>query len=120
MFRVSDLRYKDIINALDGKRLGYIRDVELDLLSGKIRAIIVPGETRFWGFFARNDDLIIPWDSIKRIGLDVVLVEVEHLDTIKRRFGSKYREEQEHAFNRLAGGDLAMEYDQEIEDILRE
>ncbi len=118
MFRVSDLRYKDIINALDGKRLGYVRDIELDLLSGRIRAIILPGEARFWGIFTRNDDLIIPWDSIKRIGLDVVLVEVEQFDTIKKR--SKYQKVQEPAFNRLAGNDLAIEYDQEIEDILRE
>lgn len=76
MFRISDLRHKDIVNSIDGKRLGYIKDIELDLNEGRIKAIILPGENRLFSFFGRNDDIIVDWQQVKKIGVDVVLVEL--------------------------------------------
>lgn len=78
IIKISDLRDREIINVLDGKRLGPIKDIVLDLENGKIRAIVLAALTggRILGIFGRNDDLVIPWDKIVRIGVDVVLVEV--------------------------------------------
>jgi YlmC/YmxH family sporulation protein len=76
MFRVSDLRNKDIINSIDGKKLGYVKDIEFDLQEGRIQALILPGERGFFGFFSRSDDLIIDWSQIKKIGVDVIIVEM--------------------------------------------
>lgn len=76
MVRVSDLRSREIVNTIDGKRLGTISDVEIDLGSGRVTALIVPGEGRFFGLFGRDEEFIIPWDRIKKIGTDVILVEV--------------------------------------------
>lgn len=66
---------KEVINIIDGKRLGAITDIEIDAESGKLTAIVVPGNGKFLGLFGRNEDVVIPWEKINKIGLDVILVE---------------------------------------------
>ena len=44
--RVGELRCKEVINVTDGSRYGYVGDAEVDLETGQIRALIVPGERR--------------------------------------------------------------------------
>ncbi|MBY9076975.1 YlmC/YmxH family sporulation protein [Paenibacillus sp. HN-1] len=75
--RISDFQAKDVINVVDGRRLGQISDLELDLRRGVIEAIVVPGYTRFLGLFGGGADLVIPWRNIVKIGSDVVLVKME-------------------------------------------
>ena len=74
MFLISELRRKDVINEIDGKKLGYVYDIEIDINAGSIDAVIIPGESRFLGFSVRSEETIIPWDKIKKIGLDVILI----------------------------------------------
>ena len=64
------------MNITDGCRLGYVSDVEIDILTGKVVAIVVPGKCRFFGLFGRADDYVIPWQCIRRFGEDIILVEV--------------------------------------------
>lgn len=75
MVRVSELRVLDVVNVLDGTRLGVVSDLEVDLKEGRIRAIVVP-PPRFLGLFGRGPELVIPWEKIRKIGADVILVEV--------------------------------------------
>ena len=75
MMKTSDLRAKEVVNTIDGKRLGHIIDIEINVETGKLTAIVVPGNGRFFGFFGRNEEIVIPWDKINKIGLDVILVE---------------------------------------------
>lgn len=77
MIRVSELRSLEVINIGDGRRLGTIRDIDLDLQEGKIKAIVLPGNPRFLGLFGRRDDLVVSWQQIKKIGVDVILVDLE-------------------------------------------
>ena len=74
--RVADLRCKEVINISDGLRLGYICDVYFDTGSGKVLAVVVPGRLRFLGIFGREDDIVIPWECITKMGNDIVLVEI--------------------------------------------
>jgi YlmC/YmxH family sporulation protein len=77
--RALDLRQKEVINIADGKRLGYVYDIEMDLRDGRVDSIIIPGDARFFGLFGKNNDYIIPWENIKKIGMDIILVELnEH------------------------------------------
>ena len=56
--------------------MGLIKDLELDLEQGRIEAIIVPGPGKFLGLFGKDNDYIIPWRNIKKIGVDVILVDL--------------------------------------------
>lgn len=76
MLKVSDLRMRDVVNIVDGRRLGVIKDIDLDLEEGRVKSIILPGAGRFMGFLSKNDDLVIPWEKIRKLGVDVILVEV--------------------------------------------
>ncbi|MGI6643653.1 MAG: YlmC/YmxH family sporulation protein [Bacillota bacterium] len=79
MIRASDLSTRDVINTVDGRRLGNIVDVEIDLTSGKIVAVVVPGQAKVLGILGRADDYVVPWENVKKIGEDVILVEIsEH------------------------------------------
>lgn len=75
MGRAMTFKQKEVINLLDGKRLGYVQDVEADFENGKITAIIVPGTSKMFTIGNKND-IIIPWDKIVRIGDDIILVEI--------------------------------------------
>ena len=71
-----DFKHKEVINITDGRRLGFVQDVTADLESGLITSIIVPGSTKLLNMFSGNNDIIIPWQNIKCIGDDVILVEI--------------------------------------------
>jgi YlmC/YmxH family sporulation protein len=73
--RVTDLRYKEVINIKSGQRLGYVCDVIVDTAAGKVLALVVPGPCRFFGMIGHEDDYIIPWDCIPRISEDIILVD---------------------------------------------
>ena len=73
--RFSDLRCREVINISTGTRLGYVGDALVDLKDGRIAALIVPGPARFLGLFGREDDYILPWPCITRIGPDIILVD---------------------------------------------
>ncbi|MCG0276974.1 MAG: YlmC/YmxH family sporulation protein [Thermanaeromonas sp.] len=76
MIKVSELRQRDVINVVDGRRLGFIKDVELDVAEGKIKALVLPGQGgKFLFFFGHNEDLVIPWEKVIKVGIDVILVE---------------------------------------------
>ncbi|WP_094547552.1 YlmC/YmxH family sporulation protein [Petroclostridium xylanilyticum] len=76
MVRASDFRQKEVINIADGKRLGFVYDVEIDMNKGVIESIIVPGPGKFLGLFGRDTDYVIPWNSIKKVGDDIILVDM--------------------------------------------
>lgn len=73
--RFSELRNKEIIHVCEGCRLGYMHDLTIELEAGRIVNIIVPGPCRFLGLFGRQDDYVIPWCCIRRIGEDIILVD---------------------------------------------
>ena len=73
--KFSDLRCKEVINIATGARLGYVSDAEIDLTDGKICALIVPGPARFFGLFGRGEEYYIPWDCIRQVGDDIILVD---------------------------------------------
>lgn len=70
----SALREKEVINLCDGRRLGFICDLEL--CNGRITAIVVPGEGALFGF-GRCARIVIPWEKIETIGSDAILVRAD-------------------------------------------
>ena len=80
--RVSELRYKEIINVSDGSRYGWVGDVEVDLDSGQVRALVVPGRLRLLGLLGREEDRVFPWEAVRRFGADTILVETPPLSRL--------------------------------------
>lgn len=74
--RLSEIRCKEVINVSDGCRLGYAENFEIDLQEGCLTSLLVPGPCRFFGLFLRDSDYVIPWQAIRKIGGDIILVEV--------------------------------------------
>ena len=74
--KISQLRCKEVICIGSGQRLGFIEDVEVELPEGRVCALIVPGPGKLLGLGASKCDYCIPWHSIRRIGPDIVLVDI--------------------------------------------
>ena len=74
--RGLDFKHKEVINIKDGKRLGLVQDVCAELNSGKITSIIVPGNNKILNIFSQNTEIEIPWQNIKCIGEDLILVDI--------------------------------------------
>ncbi len=75
--KVSELRVLDVINIEDGRRLGPIIDLDLDLEKGVVKGIVIMASSRTRGFFSggRNEDIYIPWDNIIKVGIDTILID---------------------------------------------
>lgn len=83
MLSTDKLKNKEVINVRDGRSLGFVYDIEVNLESGTIDGIIIPAERGLFRFFgSREDDFIVKWDKIRTIGDDVVLVDVDGFDAI--------------------------------------
>ena len=74
-----ELRTKEIVNCIDGRKLGRIIDLIFNAASGKVKGIIAPYCRK--GFFSKSQDIYIPWNCVKKIGEDVIIVEVQEFAT---------------------------------------
>lgn len=84
--RLSELNGKEIINLVDGTRLGVFYKVEAlcDLSSGRIHSFLL----------AEKQSLLrkgreIPWQNVKKISKDLLLVELEPEAFSKKTSGRK-------------------------------
>ena len=75
--RIREIRNKEVVNICDGCRLGFVGDLEIRMPEGTVCALIVPGPFRFFGLWGRGEDYYIPWDCIRKIGSDIILIEKE-------------------------------------------
>lgn len=79
--KISEFQVKDVVSISNGKRLGHIYDLDINTLTGKIDAIIIQSNGKMMGLFGRDQDLVIPWKNIIKIGADVILVRLNEVET---------------------------------------
>ena len=72
----SELRYKEVIDVHTGLRLGYVCDAEFDDAQGQMISL-----------FGREDDYVLPWKCIVRIGSDIILIDAK--EELRRRKRSR-------------------------------
>ena len=72
---LSDLQEKDIVNINDGKRVGKIIDARIDS-DGKILYFIIDERRNIRNFLNSSSDVSLSFDKIKKIGSDVILVDL--------------------------------------------
>ena len=71
----SELRQKDVINICDGRKLGKPIDLILDE-QACAQALVVPARSSLLGCLRQEKEgTTIPWNHIRRIVDDVILVE---------------------------------------------
>lgn len=74
---LSELREKEVINVVNGEKLGFIDDIEFENRQEKIAAFVIYGRKRLCGLLGKDRDIIITCEQIKLIGEDTVLVSIE-------------------------------------------
>lgn len=81
MLKNSELKMKDVIDINRGKKLGFIDDVDIEIENGRIKAFVVPAhQNKLFSFFMKTNDIVISWDEIKKIGEDVILVDLKEIE----------------------------------------
>lgn len=80
----NELREKEVISVREGKSLGKVSDLVFCYPDGVITGIVVPGR-KCWNPFKPAADIFIDWDRIKKIGRDVIIVDLRGGDDCERR-----------------------------------
>ena len=73
--RISDFQNKDVVNIKNGNRLGNIIDIDIDMISGNINKVIIYNKKSIFSVF-KQEELEISWSSIKKVGDDVILIDL--------------------------------------------
>ena len=76
MARGIDFKQKEVINITDGKILGFVIDVQADFEKGEIHSIVVANTGKIFNNVNSKSNITIEWKDIKKIGEDVILVEI--------------------------------------------
>ncbi len=77
-----ELRSKEVVNMCDGKRLGNIIDLVYDSSCARITGIVVPAEKTLFSFLKSNSVIFIPYQRIRKIGKDIILVELTPVNAL--------------------------------------
>lgn len=90
--RMREVKLKEVINICSCKKLGYVSDLDIDLCCGRVEAIIVPHCNSACGFLGSDTCYIIPFECIKKIGENIIFVEIceENCMNAYRKFGFKF------------------------------
>lgn len=74
--RYKDISGKEVVHISKGARLGTLGhiDLQIDRSTGKIKSLIVP-DYHWFGLKKNDAEMEIPWQSIKNIGEDIILVD---------------------------------------------
>jgi len=73
MFAINNLRQMEIIDINSGTKMGYIKDLKVNCEEYRIISILLPNQKSTW--FNKNNSIEIPWEKVKKIGVDVILVD---------------------------------------------
>ncbi len=74
--KLSELQKKDIVNIRDGKKIGRIIDVEFDPSNGYMIHFVIEKAKFVRNMFSVSDDLNIKFTQIKKLGEDVILIDI--------------------------------------------
>lgn len=86
--RLNELDGIEVINMHDGTRIGVISpsDLVIDVETGQIKAIMVPTRSRF-NLFSSHGELTIPWERVRKIGSEVMIVDLYEEADLKGKKG---------------------------------
>jgi len=76
--RLNEMRNKELINLRDGSRIGILgeMDVSFNPKTGKVVALEIT-KTSAFGLRGENSTFVVPWNAIKKFGLDMILIDLD-------------------------------------------
>jgi YlmC/YmxH family sporulation protein len=77
MLSLSALRQMEVIDIFEGRRLGFISDIIFDDDIKRIEYIVIPPQSTVFSIFRKKEEMIIKWEQIKVIGIDIVLIDTD-------------------------------------------
>lgn len=80
-YSINSLKTMEVIDIGSGAKIGYIKDFKVDTEQCRILSILLPSQKV--SLFSKDSDIEIPWDKIKKIGVDVILVDGEDIIDVK-------------------------------------
>ncbi|HBV95683.1 MAG: YlmC/YmxH family sporulation protein [Peptococcaceae bacterium BICA1-7] len=85
--RMAELAGKEIVNIYDGARLGVVgeSDLVIEPGSGKITSILIPRKNNFISLWVDRQHMVLPWEAVKKIGLEVIIVDLDQTNLNFRR-----------------------------------
>ena len=85
---LCELKNKEVVNICDGRRLGFVSDIEIDIECGRVVSLIMPSEGKMFSL-SRCDPVRVLWCDIEKIGDDVILIR--RAEAIPKKCGGKDR-----------------------------
>ncbi|KXZ39560.1 sporulation protein, YlmC/YmxH family [Alkalithermobacter thermoalcaliphilus JW-YL-7 = DSM 7308] len=82
MFKISDIMEKEIVNINNGRKLGFIGDIEIDTNDGTIKSLVVYNDNSKLYLLGRSEMYSISWKNIVKIGCDTILVDYKDSNII--------------------------------------
>lgn len=76
MHSINNLKVMEVIDINTGAKIGFIKDIKIDCDEYKIESLMLPTQKNGW--FGKQEMLEIPWNSVKKIGIDVILVDIDN------------------------------------------
>lgn len=77
---LNSLKNMEVIDIKTGSKIGYIKDFVLDIKESKIISILIPGFSKGW--FSKDEDIEIPWESVVKAGVEVIIVDSSNIDSL--------------------------------------
>lgn len=81
--RFCELRKKEVINTCTCSSIGFPGDLDIDCENGRVRKLIVPGPGKLCGLLGRETEYVIPWECVRQIGEDIILVSIDAKNFLK-------------------------------------
>lgn len=75
---LNNVRSIEVIDFRDGTKLGFIKDLVIDISENRVKSIVLPSIGKGW--FGRDEEIEIPWENVKKVGLEVIIVDTTNLE----------------------------------------
>ena len=73
---LSDIQAKEIISIVDGRKLGRVVDVDINIEEGKVNYFVAETKHFFRRIFGREVETKFTFANIEKIGKDVILIKL--------------------------------------------
>ena len=73
LYSVNAISSMEVVDISTGSKLGYVRDYKVELSTNKVVSLFLPSTSKVW--FAKEEDIEIPWEKVIKIGVDVLIVD---------------------------------------------